>query len=344
MPPPETTTTRPSSLSSSMSKSIGIWVVAERSCRAGSSTAGHPEGRAGRLRTSARSPGVVCPLRRRGGRQPPSRRASARSAQAANGPAREVRRGSRRHVVEAVEPAEHVAVAHSPSVTSRSSPVTVDPAPARRTGVGRRQGRERDVRGAAAARSAGPRSRCSATSGITSWRDPGQDQEDQRDDQRRRAMASKGSQPRSRDRLAQRMAESGRAEPARPGDRRRRDDDRHLRRRRVRLVRGRQGADDPRGRIDRLHGVRARRAGAVGTRRPEDAFGADRLRHLQRHGDAEPPALAAGAARSARSSPPGRRTTCGSSAGSRPTSATPTRTGCTWRPTTTTRRSSRASG
>ena len=52
----------------------------------------------------------------------------------------------------------------------------------------------------------------------------------------------------------------------------------------------------------------------------------------------------AGAARSARSSPPGRRTTCGSSAASRPTSATPTRTASTSRPTTTTSRSSRASG
>ena len=48
-------------------------------------------------------------------------------------------------------------------------------------------------------------------------------------------------------------------------------------------------------------------------------------------------------ATSARSSRPGRRTTCGSSAGSRPTSASPTPTASTSRPTSTTSRSSRAS-
>ena len=63
----------------------------------------------------------------------------------------------------------------------------------------------------------------------------------------------------------------------------------------------------------------------------------------QRHRDAQPAALAQGAATSARSSPPARRTTCGSSAASRPTSATPTPTASTSRPTTTTSRSSRAS-
>ena len=39
------------------------------------------------------------------------------------------------------------------------------------------------------------------------------------------------------------------------------------------LVRGRQGADDARGRVGRLHGVGARRAGAVGVL-PGEAFGA----------------------------------------------------------------------
>ena len=77
---------------------------------------------------------------------------------------------------------------------------------------------------------------------------------------------------------------------------------------------------------------------------PEEAFGADRLRHLQRHGDAEPPALAPGPADRRDRHRRARRTTCGSSAGSRPTSASPTRIGCTSRPTTTTRRSFRASG
>ena len=59
----------------------------------------------------------------------------------------------------------------------------------------------------------------------------------------------------------------GRRRPQSAGDRRRRDDDRHVHRRRVGLVRGRQGADDARRRVGRLHGVGARRAEAVGLAR-----------------------------------------------------------------------------
>ena len=55
-----------------------------------------------------------------------------------------------------------------------------------------------------------------------------------------------------------------RARPAGAGDRRRRDDDRHLHRRRRGRLRRRQGADDARRRVGRVHGVRARRARAVG--------------------------------------------------------------------------------
>ncbi len=60
------------------------------------------------------------------------------------------------------------------------------------------------------------------------------------------------------------------------------------------LVRRRQGADDSRGRVDRLHGLGARRAGPVGL----DARGrlpGDRLGHLLRNGDAQPAAPAPGA-------------------------------------------------
>ena len=60
-------------------------------------------------------------------------------------------------------------------------------------------------------------------------------------------------------------------------------------------VRRRQGADHARGRVGRLHALRRGRAGPVGLD-PRRGVPEDRVRHLQRHGDAQPAALAQGPA------------------------------------------------
>ena len=78
-------------------------------------------------------------------------------------------------------------------------------------------------------------------------------------------------------------------------DRRRRDDDRHLHRRSRRRLRGRQGADHAGGRVGRLHALIRGRPRAVGLD-PGALLPEHRLGHLQRNRDAQPAALAPGAA------------------------------------------------